>query len=271
MNDIGKHLALLQTKPFFEIEATNECNVNCEYCPRSNITRKIGVMDDVTFNSVIDKIPSGSKIMFAGMGEPLLNQDVDDFIKQTKKRKMIVGITTNGSLLTKRRLEKLIENNTDFLQISVPPNQNRWPHIISILLGFKEFTNHNTILQVSMVESDGLLDYSPIVSVAKDCGYKVLRKQKHSRGGNLYYPTSEKIHICGLFPKIVFVTWNGDVLSCCQDLSGSTKLGNLIHQKLSVIKQRKKMVIESNDWFDLCSYCDDEYRKLIFYDCSELE
>lgn len=274
MYDIEKHLALLRSKPFIEIEATNTCNLDCIFCPRSNLTREQGMMDQTTFSSIIEKIPHRSKVMFAGMGEPLMNPNLDDFILQVKKRGNIVGITSNGSMLTKKRLEYLIEIKTDFIQISVPvisSKQTDWPYIESILYESKELSLNDTILQLSVVKGNGLPDYTSIVSIAEGCGFKVLEKQKHSRGGNLYDMSSDDINVCGIFPKIVFVAWNGDVLSCCQDLSGVTILGNLKDQNLHEILARKQGVIETNDWFELCFHCDDEYRERIITDSSELE
>lgn len=67
-----------------EIEATNICNTRCLHCPHELITRPFGKMDWKTFQTILDKIKDSAaefSIEFSGMGEPLLNPLIYNFIK----------------------------------------------------------------------------------------------------------------------------------------------------------------------------------------------
>lgn len=81
----------------------------------------------------------------------------------------------------------------------------------------------------------------------------------------------QKDDICGLFPKINFITWNGDILACCQDLDGSTKIGNIKDLSLKQLAIEKYEMIIEGSWFNICKHCDDEFRTILFENNSVID
>jgi len=65
-------------------EITTKCNYNCIICPRGKLTRKIETMSFASFRHLLDKIISETgqynTITFPGMGEPLLDETLDEKI-----------------------------------------------------------------------------------------------------------------------------------------------------------------------------------------------
>jgi hypothetical protein len=89
----------------------------------------------------------------------------------------------------------------------------------------------------------------------------------HGRGGNLaasdlYVPRDRGLPSgrCGLFAFHTFVTWQGDVLACCHDLTGETRLGNLPEEGVQEIGNRKAETIKVGRMFELCGRCDEPLR-----------
>jgi hypothetical protein len=90
----------------------------------------------------------------------------------------------------------------------------------------------------------------------------------HGRGGNLRNSDVYKLKSfgldsgrCGLFQFHTFVTWEAEVLACCHDLTGATRIGNLIDDDVSVIAERKQNILKSSMPFPVCRQCDELLRR----------
>ena len=84
------------------IEITNYCNKNCSFCSIDN--RKKLEMSPTSFSHVIDSIKDYSNYVYLHVkGEPLIHSKFDEIIDICSKNKINVNITTNGSLLAKRK------------------------------------------------------------------------------------------------------------------------------------------------------------------------
>ena len=75
----------------------------------------------------------------------------------------------------------------------------------------------------------------------------------HGRGGNLRVPGVYELQSfglesgkCSLFQFHTFVTWEGEVLACCHDLTGATLIGSLANDDVSVIAERKRKVLKNS-------------------------
>jgi len=105
------------------IEVTTSCNYNCILCPREKLTRKIETMSFELFKNIFDKTNSETSqyntLTFPGMGEPLLDESLDDKIIYAKKRGFSVLILTNGSLLTVDRFKRLEDIGVESIRVSI--------------------------------------------------------------------------------------------------------------------------------------------------------
>jgi MoaA/NifB/PqqE/SkfB family radical SAM enzyme len=126
-NNYFKHWADLKYKPLSkkaqlisaQIELTSRCNLSCEMCQHSFDSLQ---KDDLTleqFKQILDQLPFLINLTLQGLGEPFLNPDIFLMIKEAKKRNIRVGLTTNATLLTKSKIQEIIDSNLDWMYISL--------------------------------------------------------------------------------------------------------------------------------------------------------
>jgi radical SAM protein with 4Fe4S-binding SPASM domain len=82
------------------IEITNICNLNCDFCPKTQ--RPQSFMSQELFERILIQIKGRAKfVYFHVMGEPLLHPDFPLFLDLCEKHGFRVNITTNGTLIDK--------------------------------------------------------------------------------------------------------------------------------------------------------------------------
>jgi MoaA/NifB/PqqE/SkfB family radical SAM enzyme len=105
------------------IEPTVACNLDCITCFRNAWDQPIGRMTEETFESIleglkqIDPIPS---VYFGGIGEPLFHVKTIEWIRRIKQELGVkVELITNGTILTEKKSQQLIEAGLDVLWVSL--------------------------------------------------------------------------------------------------------------------------------------------------------
>lgn len=82
------------------IEITNICNLNCEFCPDTNREKRSLTISE--FEDIIKKIKEYTDLVcFHVKGEPLLNNNLGEFLNICERNNLMVNITTNGLLIEK--------------------------------------------------------------------------------------------------------------------------------------------------------------------------
>ena len=102
------------------LESTNRCNLRCKGCilyhggwePNRDMSLKEVVM-------ITDQLQELERIYLHGIGEPLLNKELPDIIKNLKNRKVYVLFNSNGILLDAQWQQALIDTGLDELRISL--------------------------------------------------------------------------------------------------------------------------------------------------------
>ena len=104
------------------IEPTVACNLDCITCFRNAWEQPIGRMSEETFASILaglkelDPIPS---VYFGGIGEPLFHPKTIDWIAEVKALGVKVEMITNGTILTEKKSQQLIDSGLDVLWVSI--------------------------------------------------------------------------------------------------------------------------------------------------------
>lgn len=266
-----------------EIEATNKCNTRCLHCPHESITRPLGKMTWETYRTIMDKVfafEGDVSVEYAGMGEPLLNPLVYRFIAYISD-KAWTSLTTNAAALTPRNVQRLIEAGLDRLTISFNGIDKASYELMMGGLDFARAENHlRTAVEMARGQRT---EVASNISVTKQlqaqlptirdyltrAGVRTIFFSKcHNRGGNLNDPAICDTPLppewartrCDIFAGTLFVAWNGDVLSCCHDLAGVNRLGNLATDELqTILSQRQATIVHGID-FAICQRCNDMYR-----------
>jgi len=105
------------------------CNFSCPHCcygcSKDNIQskgeRKSMIMDDAAMSVIIERLgDAGIKgIVFTGGGEPTLHPRLVDGMRVAAKRGIKIGLFTNGSVLTKSRINQILELEPTFVRVSL--------------------------------------------------------------------------------------------------------------------------------------------------------
>jgi len=94
------------------------CNLACKYCNEFDDFSKPIELD--TMKARIDQLARlGTNIVTLSGGEPLLHPELDEIIAHMRTHPIIVGMITNGYLLTADRIQRLNRAGLDHLQISI--------------------------------------------------------------------------------------------------------------------------------------------------------
>jgi Fe-coproporphyrin III synthase len=116
-----------------DIKLTNRCNGNCYFCYSKNTKKSKKELTTEEWKSFIRSFGNKKKAFYITGGEPFLRNDIFEIIKTIKKQGSYCGVVTNGTLISKKNIKKLLDLEID--------------NIVFSLHGLKE--NHNKILGIS--------------------------------------------------------------------------------------------------------------------------
>jgi MoaA/NifB/PqqE/SkfB family radical SAM enzyme len=120
-NFVRMHRPVTQLTKVY-IEPTVACNLECITCFRNDWEQPIGRMSDETFSSILrglkalDPIPN---VYFGGIGEPLFHPKTIKWISEVKALGVKVEMITNGTILTEKVSQKLVDSGLDVLWVSI--------------------------------------------------------------------------------------------------------------------------------------------------------
>ena len=102
------------------LEVTNRCNLLCETCPRTFETLEPPAdMSWELFTRIVDQVPNIARVVLHGVGEPMLVKDLPRMIRYLKARGTYVLFNTNGTLLTQKKFQELVNCGLDELRVSL--------------------------------------------------------------------------------------------------------------------------------------------------------
>ncbi len=102
------------------LETTNRCNLLCETCPRTFETLEPPAdMSWELFTRIVDQVPGLARAVLHGVGEPMLVRELPRMIRYLKQRGVYVLFNTNGTLLSPKKFQELVDTGLDELRVSV--------------------------------------------------------------------------------------------------------------------------------------------------------
>lgn len=104
-----------------QVEVTSRCNAACTYCPRtayrSNWSNRDLSLDK--FERMLPLFATARMIHLQGWGEPFLHGDFFEMVARLKKIGCKVSTTTNGMLLDRQNIGRLVESDIDHIAFSL--------------------------------------------------------------------------------------------------------------------------------------------------------
>ncbi len=270
--------------PFYtvDLEITNRCEQACAFCPRRALTRERGAMPADRFETVAERLlESGAQVTLSGMGDPLSHPEWERFVRRYRARSGEMGLQVSAASLSPDKVERLVAAAPSFINLSLPSTSA--DTLKQLLPG----CDPDELLRLALLLAERCRRRLPLSVVALRTGLETETEQAgtarfwkqrqvpvrlfdcHSRGGNL---TDERLlgrrrsvglgRPCGLFARHAFVTWQGELLACCHDLSGETRLGDLCREPIEQLAGRKRALTGRVPPFELCRRCDELLRLL---------
>jgi organic radical activating enzyme len=238
------------------IEVTTKCNYKCIICPREELTRKIETMSFELFKSIFDKInleaSQYNTLTFPGMGEPLLDETLDEKIIYAKKQGFTVLILTNGSFLDVERFKRLEKIGVDSIRVSLygdTPDSYNTVHGVKNTNYFRKIKDNLTKISEIKKNTSLLLTYNfvdgynnstlePWIEYWKDKVdlLEVWCPHNWVDGRSYRVVQQEKLKTCGRpWNTPLQIQADGTVNMCCFDFDGKLLLGDLKKQSLKEI------------------------------------
>lgn len=118
------------------IETTSHCNLECTICVRKQWPQTLGgEMSMELFEKLLDEMrefPNLKHIHLGGFGEPLAHSQISDILAKLRNAGYRISISTNGTLLSKEIVQKMINIGVEKIYISIDGiNQDAYQKIRS--------------------------------------------------------------------------------------------------------------------------------------------
>lgn len=236
-----------------DLELSSVCNLFCVYCPRDKIKRERKFITQNAISQLAKHVGPNKIIWFSGMGEPFLHSKIDLVVEKLKATGAMVYANTNGTALNfKEHLIAAVDAGLDFLNISVygldylsyknTTTKDLFNQLRENILTIKETVIPYRISYVA--NSQTPVNIRAILRTAFGTNnIRILREHHRS-----FLKNQQKIIDCGLAHNYLFISCDGDVLSCVNDVSGINNFGKDILEG----SEKKR----SSFPFLNCAHCD---------------
>ena len=180
-----------------DVEPTTGCNFRCTMCQVSSPDFKAKNMTIKTFLTLIKNNPQLIKIKLQGMGEPLVNKYFFDMIEICNKYGVFVETVTNGSLLNKENINKILISKSIYrVSISIDGAskevfegirvKSNFNSVIDNIKNFskqiKEKKSNVNLRALCLVQKSNLNEFEKIIKLCKEIGFDELEFQVQLTG-----------------------------------------------------------------------------------------
>mgnify|MGYP002725713510 CR=1 FL=1 len=129
---------------FVQIESTTKCNMKCKQCIRGP-----GENFDMSFElykSIVDQLiltRFGTRhVDLTGVGEPLLNPNLEAMVDYAKRRDFRVSFTSNFMLMNESRAADVVGSGVDYLYASVDGGNKETYEKIRVGANYEKFISN---------------------------------------------------------------------------------------------------------------------------------
>jgi radical SAM protein with 4Fe4S-binding SPASM domain len=262
------------------IEPTTACNLACPECPSGlkQFSRATGKLSIESNKHMIENI--GKQLFYINyyfQGEPFLNPDFLEFIKEAKKHKIYTATSTNAHFINEKKAEEIVKSGLDRLIISIDGTtqetyvnyriNGKIEKVIAgskLLVAAKEKLKSSTphlIFQFLVVKPNEH-QVDDVFKLAKELKIDEVRLKSaqvyNYVNGNDLIPENEKYaryirkkdgtyrlkaetgnHCWRMWSSCV-LTWDANVVPCCFDKDATIQLGSAVKTDFKEIWKSKK-------------------------------
>ena len=162
---------------------TKACNFKCPFCYNKNIVS--GDVEETSEEEILSFLKN-RKGLLDGLvitgGEPLLQDDIIDFLQNVKKLKYLVKIDTNGSF--PNMLEEIIDKKlVDYISMDVKAPKNKYNKLVGIKANITDIEKSIEIIRSKAPDYEFRTTFVPDLLKKEDI-YKIA---KWLKGSKRYY------------------------------------------------------------------------------------
>jgi len=276
-----------------DIEVTNRCNAKCHFCPRDRTPHQGLMLPDV-YEKSLERAEEYRKALFergadetamkislCGLGEPLLNKHVVDYVAAGHDAGFKVAMSSNGSLLSEDRAVAVLDAGLDQICINVGEEGDDYEEIYQLpfqrtldnVLRFHELADGRC--ETVMVVVDHRSDPAHVAHMeefwASHGIEQVLSYEVMNRGGSLFvdhmqyeqFPELEEARslieervgaaVCPAPFIYLFVGYDGNYYLCCSDWEKQAPLGTIFESSFLEVADAKLGCVTSRE--PVCRTC----------------
>lgn len=241
------------------VEITNSCNLNCSFC--SKVEKPIRTMTKEEFTHILEEIKDYTDNIYLHVkGEPLLHQNLIDFLHIAEEHDIKVNITTNGVLFPKRADELSQCNSLQKINFSLH-SENNIPNYLENIFNSVEKLNDKTVIYRLWTLQDGKFDEKSTKTVEKIIDYyklspetveKIYNENNVKITSTIYVDKDNEFEwpddkndeenqgFCMALKTQVAILVDGTVVPCCLDSNGKINLGNIYTDSFESIINSKR-------------------------------
>ena len=236
-----------------EMELTNHCNLRCIMCPHTIMKRNKGFMTWNTFRKITNECKGKIKTSYLHqIGEPLLHRDLVSCINYAEKAGIRTSISTNCMLLTEKKAIGILASDLSEIVLcidSLKPNvfakirpgadlKTVFENIIRFVR-LRNLLNDKIkviIQMIAMKENESEHAYFQKVFSIPGID-QVLIKEYSTFSGAMSKGESppSRLPTCSKPYNSLTIQYNGDMVICCRDYEGITKMGNVNEKSIAEV------------------------------------
>ena len=198
-------------------------------------------------------------LKLSNWNEPLLTRDLERYIRYAKMAGILnVYISTNGSLLTKKRARSLIDSGLTKIFISIDATNPRtykeqrlvdnYRKVVKNIEGFLEVRGNNTFpalrvnfLKTTVNEGQEEEFLEQWKGKADFVGIQVMNELPDKESGVQREEDNRENYRCSFPFKLLTIDHSGQILPCCVMYGSKMPLGNISDMTLSEAWNSKQM------------------------------
>ena len=250
-----------------DFEVSNRCNARCHFCPRDQTPHQGNMPQEVFDQAIVrakeyreiarELLGGKTSISLCGLGEPLLNRNIIEYVRTAKAEGFRVQMSSNGSLLTEEKGRALLDAGLDEILINAGDEGDDYEEVYGLpwqktydnIVRFKQMADEAGTCTVNIV----LVNHRR--SPEHSTKMRALWKQhdiKHfyefdvmNRGGALFVDhmqyeekpqlrqAQELIAAQGVVPRCgapfayLFIGYDAEYYLCCSDWRKETSMGSI--------------------------------------------
>ena len=272
------------------LELTNQCNMDCSFCPRQLVNMEIGHMKKEVSKKVIDEASENLPVALAVFfrGESILYENLIEIIKYAKLKGLgPIQLSSNGLDFTEKLAEEIILSGVDFISFSIDTNDidcytrvKPKGDIVQVLKNVTKFCElclerkkiNYKVPEIQITTVDMPIyksEQKEFISFWLKYADQVRVYAQHSSSGQLGSINDRDMlsnharRPCNKVFTEIAIYWDGRVAICNHDWDNCMHLGNAKEHSIKEIWNSKKyQAIRSNHETGnysedlICKYCD---------------